>query len=81
MEPTTAIESKPRRRSSKEQCSCCQTCGKSQAAMEPKQRKPRAPHPLKGTDEMKERMAAIRALKKSRDGEDERAAFIIKHTH
>ena len=49
--------------------------------MEPKQRKPRAPHPLKGTDEMKERMAAIRALKKSRDAEDAKAADIIKHTH
>lgn len=58
MEPTQSAQ--PRRRT-KHAHNCCSQCGACDDVKKP--RKERKPHPLKGTDEIKERMAALRALK------------------
>lgn len=40
---------------------CCSECGH---IPDQKSKRERKPHPLKGTDEMKQKMAALRALRK-----------------
>lgn len=64
MEPAQPIQPTQPKRRSKSTSGCCSECGQASVKAPRKERKP---HPLKGTDAMKERMTALRALKKSPD--------------